>query len=357
LGKKHAGAVADNHDPLAERAETRAEAARVADTKTVSNVLDEFLGRYVQKKVLRTADEIESSFRRYVRPRIGDRPIHEIRRSEIVEMLDAIEDAGTARLSDTVLAQIRKAFNWWATRDDLFNSPIVRGMARTSLKDLTRSRILSDEEIRQVWAALYGYTPDAYMRIVRVLMLTGARLNEVAALRWDEIEDNTWTIPAARYKAKIDHTLPILPAVKALIGDRPDKRAEYVFSTQKGTTPFSGFSKAKSALDKRINGARKEAGLKPIADWRIHDLRRTARSLMSRAGVTTDIAERVLGHVLPGVRGVYDRHAYLDQKRSALEKLQGLLDQIFNPPAANVVKIGKAKKARSATSEAVATTR
>ena len=329
VATKYAGAVADNRDPLAEREDARSEAARVASIKTVGDVLDEFLARYVRKQDLRTADEIESSFKRHVRPRIGGRPIHEIRRSEIVEMLDAIEDGGTARLADTVLAQIRKAFNWWAARDDLFNSPIVRGMSRTKIRDLTRTRVLSDSEIREVWTALDGFEPSVYGRIVRTLMLTGARLGEVAALRWEEIGSDFWIIPASRYKAKIDHTLPILPRVSGQIGTRPNKRAKYVFSTQDGSTPFSGFSKAKLALDKRINDARKRAGNKAIPDWRIHDLRRTARSLMSRAGVNTDIAERVLGHVLPGVRGVYDRHAYLDEKRAALGRLQDTFDSIL----------------------------
>jgi integrase len=342
VATKYAGAVAHARDPLAERAETQAAAALVADIKTVNQVLDQFLKRYVKKRGLRSEAEIESSFRRHVRPRIGARPIYDLRRSEIVEMLDEIEDRGSARLADTVLAQVRKAFNWWATRDDRFNSPIVRGMARVSLRELTRTRVLSDDEFRQVWEALDGYRPDAYGRIVRVLMLTGARLNEVARLRWDEIDGECWTIPAARYKSKIDHTLPILPAVKELIGSRPDKGADYVFSSQDGKTPFSGFTKAKAALDMRIDQARKAAGLQPVAEWRIHDLRRTARSLMSRAGVTTDIAERVLGHVLPGVRAVYDRHDYLVEKRHALEKLASTVERIINPPAENVVPLNRA---------------
>jgi integrase len=344
VARKYAGAVADNRDPLAERVESRAEAARIASTKSVNDVLDEFLTRYVRKNRLRSADEIESSFRRHVRPWIGVGPIYGVRRTDIIEMLDAIEDNGSARLADTVLAQVRKAFNWWASRDEQFNSPIVRGMARTKLRDFSRHRILTDDEIRQVWKAFDGFQPEAYERIGRVLMLTAARLNEIARLRWDEIGDGVFNIPAERHKAKTNHTLPILPAVAGLIGTRPDKRAEFVFSTRKGTTPFSGFSKAKKALDRRINSLRDDAGLEPIPDWRIHDLRRTARSLMSRAGVVSDIAERVLGHVLPGVRGVYDRHGYIDEKREALARLGTLMERILEPPAENVVELAPKKK-------------
>ena len=347
VARKYAGAVADNRDPLAERVESRADAARLASTKQVNDVLDEFLKRYVRKNELRSADEIESSFRRYVRPRIGAKAIHDVRRADIIEMLDGIEDRGSARLADTVLAQVRKAFNWWASRDEEFNSPIVRGMARTKLRDLSRHRILTDDEILQVWRAFEGFQPEAYGRIGRALMLTGARLREIASLRWDEIVDGVLTVPAERHKAKTNHALPILPAVADLIGTSPDKQAEFVFSTRKGTTPFSGFSKAKVALDKEINALRKEARLKPIPDWRLHDLRRTARSLMSRAGVASDIAERVLGHVLPGVRGVYDRHSYIEEKRDALTRLAALMERILKPSAENVVELAPKKKIAS----------
>ena len=183
VARKYAGAVADSRDPLAEREESRADAARTAGVKHVNDVLDEFLTRYVRKNGLRSADEVESSFRRHVRPRIGAKPIYELRRANIIELLDAIEDKASARLADTVLAQVRKAFNWWAARDEQFNSPIVRGMARTTLRDLSRHRILTDDEIRQVWQAFERFQPEAYGRIGRVLMLTGARLNEIAALR------------------------------------------------------------------------------------------------------------------------------------------------------------------------------
>ena len=83
--------------------------------------------------------------------------------------------------------------------------------------------------------------------------------------------------------------------------------------------------------------------LKPMPEWRLHDLRRTARSLMSRAGVPTDIAEMVLGHKLTGVRGVYDRHSYAAEKREALEKLAGLVAMILNPPTGNMVQIAGRK--------------
>lgn len=329
IATKHAGNVADQKDPIADRAEAQVAAAKTESARTVNQVLDEFLIRYVDVKKLRTRREMESSLRRHVRPRIGSVPIRQLKRSQVGEMLDAIAKAGTARLADKVLAQIRKAFNWWTTRDDEFVSPIVPGMARTSLRELTRKRVLTDDEIRDVWLALEDATPIAFTRIVKVLLFSAARRTEVAALHDVELDIDSWTVPASRYKAKVDHTLPTLPIVRRIIGKRNPNSGKYVFSTDGGATPFSGFSKAKKSLDERVNERRKQKGIKPMPAWRLHDLRRTSRSLMSRVGVASDIAERVIGHLLPGMRAVYDRYEYFDEKRAALLKLQIELERII----------------------------
>ena len=152
LAKKRAGEVADDRDPLAEREEGRRAAA--ADATTVSGVLDEHVSRYVRKVGLRRGDEVERVFEKYVKPRIGSTPIYSLRRSEIVKMLDEIEDEHGPVMADRTLAHLRKALTWYAARDDDFNSPIVRGMARTKPKERARTRMLADDEIRDLWAAL-----------------------------------------------------------------------------------------------------------------------------------------------------------------------------------------------------------
>jgi integrase len=333
LAKKHAGSVADRRDPAAERQHQRAK-ARSAASETVNAVLDGFLARHV-RPALRSARDIERAFAVYVRPRLGTRSIYSLRRRDIVEMLDAVEDRGGPVMADRVLAYVRKAFNWRSSRDDDFVAPIVRGMARTTSKDRARDRVLSDDEIRDLWAALdRGRLPPCYPRFIRALLLTGQRRNEVARAEWREIGSGIWTIPAARYKTKVEHVVPLTAAAHELLGEA--KANGFVFSNDGGRRPLAGFSKAKRNLDREIDESRKARGLEPMARWRLHDLRRTARSLMSRAGVPADIAERVLGHVIPGVRGVYDRHAYEAEKRDALEKLAGLVERIVNP-VANVV--------------------
>jgi integrase len=123
-------------------------------------------------------------------------------------------------------------------------------------------------------------------------------------------------------KNKLDHAVPLTPAVLALIGERPKdaKARPFVFSTVGGGTPFSGYGKAKATLDQEIAKLRKDGKREPMLPWKLHDLRRTSKTLMVRAGVRPDISERVLSHVIPGVEGVYDKWSYLPEKRDALTK-------------------------------------
>lgn len=311
--------VEAGRDPAAERA------------STVDALLDEHLKRHVRPN-LRSADEIDRVFRVYVRPEIGAKSIYELKRRDVVEMLDGIEDEHGPVMADRTLAHLRKAFNWHAARDDNFNSPIVKGMARTSPAERKRKRMLDYQEIRDVWKALdtADDLPSCYPAFVRALLLTAQRRSEVSEMRWEAIDDDVWTIAADGHKTggeAGDMVVPLTAAAMALMGKR--RKRGFVFSTTDGDEAFSGFNKAKAALDRRIAELREAEGREPISHWVQHDLRRTARSLMSRAGVDSEIGERVLGHAIPGVRGVYDRYAYLDEKRDALERLAKLVAEII----------------------------
>ena len=313
-------------------------------TPTVATLLDDFVARYVrnQKQPLRerTADEYESAFNRLVKPRIGKLGIYEVRRSHIIKMLDEIEDANGPVAADRTLAYVRKAFNWYATRDDQFNVPVVRGMARIRPKERARTRYLSDDEIRSIWPVLDQH--GTFGALAKILLLTAQRRDEVAHMRGKEIdEDGIWTIPAERYKSKRPNFVPLSKAALAVIAVQTKQDdCDYVFPSR-AKTPYSGFSKSKAKLDKTIlaamkKQAKKGAKVEPIPNWTLHDLRRTAKTLMARAGVRPDISERVLGHVIAGVEGTYDRHSYEDEKRDALVKLAAQIERILNPLPSNV---------------------
>jgi integrase len=316
LAKKRAGEVADDRDPAAER-----DAERVITVNTVNAVLDSFIERYLRRNKLRNLVTIESAFNRLVRPVIGDRSIYHLTRKDMAELFDGIEDNNGPVMADRTLAYLRKAFNWQMTRDQAFTSPIIKGMARTKPSERQRQRILDGAEICDLWNALDQLTlrkdvPACYPRYVRALLFTGQRRTTVALAHRNETSGGNWIIPASRMKHKKDHLHPITADLSRLFG----QGRGFLFSSDGGATPFSGYSKAKAALDKKIAELRKADRRKAMPHWTLHDLRRTARSIMSRYA-TPDIAERVIGHVIGGVRGVYDVYEYADEKRAALEKL------------------------------------
>jgi integrase len=272
--------------------------------------------------------------------------IYDLQRSDIKTMLAEIAKEHGPVMADRVLAYVRKAFNWHMINDDNFKSPIVRGMARTKPKQRARKRILTDEEIREVWAALEtANVPSCYPFFVKLLLITVTRRNEASMMNSAELDRDVWVIPGTRYKTKLDHVIPLTERAQALIGGKPagiKGNSWFVFSTTSGKRPFSGFSKAKRALDGEISTNRKKAGKDDMPRWTLHDLRRTGRSLMSRAKVPSDHAERVMGHVIGGVRETYDRYEYLEEKRDALAKLSALVGEIVSPPRVYVTQMAAA---------------
>ncbi len=151
-----------------------------------------------------------------------------------------------------------------------------------------------------------------------------------------EIDGDIWVIPAERVKTKEDYVVPLTAEARAVIEAQPQiDDCGFVFSIN-GRTPFSGFSNAKAELDKELTEAMDG---KAVPHWQLHDLRRTAKTLMQRAGVEPHISERVLGHVIPGVEGVYDQYGYVPQKRAALERLAAEIGRILESSPDNVVQL------------------
>jgi integrase len=335
---EHAKSIRDGGDPRPERTR-RSEDGNKPEGETIADLLDEFVDRYVEREAaLRSRRNIRRTFERLVKPAIGNVGIYDLRRSQVVKMLDTIADENGPVMADRALALTRKAFNWRATRDDDFQPPIVKGMAKTKPHERARTRILDDQEIRDLWVAL-DLMGGRYPAFVRTVFLTATRREEAARMRREEIDGEVWTIPAARYKTKTDHDIPLTAAVRKHIDERPDDRP-FVFSATGGNAPFGDYSRTKKTLDEKIAELRAKDGRDPMPQWTLHDLRRTARSLMSRAGIPSDHAERALGHVIDGVRSVYDRHKYMAEKQRAFEALATLVGQILNP-GPNVTQLSR----------------
>jgi integrase len=319
----------------------------VAATKTVGELIDEFIERYVEKEAkLRSAGHIRRALEQLAKPMIGPIGIYEVRRSDVAKMLDKIADGRGLVMADQTLAYLRKAFNWYSGKDDKFNSPIVKGMARTKPRERARSRVLSDAEILTIWPVLAEQ--GTFGALIKMLLLTAQRRDEVARMSRREIVDGIWTIPADRYKTKRPNYVPLSNAALALIAEQPKHDdCDYVFPSR-DQTPYSGFGKSKAKLDKAVLAVMKKQAkrFEPIPNWTLHDLRRTAKTLMSRAGVRPDISERVLGHVIAGVEGTYDRHSYAKEKRDALEKLAKMVDRILNETSSNIAMLDERRARR-----------
>jgi integrase len=339
------GAVAKGGNPLGDKRKVA-----MAATNSLRSICEEYLERegglrrdakgnrildangkpiFSKSGKLRSANQRAAIFDRHVYPLLGAQQIDDIRRSEITRMLDKIQDRYGASMADHVLAVVRRVMSWHASRSDDYRSPIVRGMARTSAKELARKRTLSDHELRAVWSAA-DECRTPFARMVQFILLTGVRRNEAARLDRRELDGRDWLIPAARVKGKRDFLVPLSDPALAVLSRLPVIGSAHkgpVF-THDGRRPLSGFGKSKAAFDKSCG----------VSGWTIHDLRRTARTLMTRAGVDKDHAERCLGHALAGVRSTYDRHEYYDEKKRAFEALAAQIDRILNP-AANVVPL------------------
>ena len=338
------GAVAKGGDPLGERRKSER-----AESDTLKAVIEEYLTREGSR--LRSIGDRRAALQRHVLPKLGARQIGAITRTDIVRLLDHIADTSGAPMADHVLAYLRRVMTWHASRSDDFRSPIVRGMARTRPNQRRRQRVLSDPELKAAWRAAEA-SQSAFGHLVRFLLLTATRRTEAAAMRRSEVVGADWIIPQHRYKTGCELVIALSPSAQALLAAVPKiGKGGFVFTTD-GKRPLGGFSKFKRKFDAEVLAElRKQNPEAELPRWTLHDLRRTARSLMSRAGVPSDHAERCLGHVLPGMRGTYDRHEYLAEKRNAFDALAALMDRIVNP-SDNVVALaeGRAKVAPASAS-------
>ena len=226
-------------------------------------------------------------------------------------------------------------------------------MRRRIRKERERGRILDDNELRALWEPTAS--DGAFGEFVRLLLLTAQRRNKVVSMRWADVSpDSVWSIHTHSREKGAGGELRLPAAAFAIVqaqprlGDNPFVFAGARVGKDGAHARMSGWSKRKRALDARILAWMRKADpqVKPIPQWQLHDLRRTARSLMSRAGVPGEHAERVMGHVQGGIEGVYDRHRYSEEKAAALARLGALVDAIVHPRPAEVVPLARKRSRR-----------
>jgi len=241
----------------------------------------------------------------------GGRKISTIQRPDVIRLLDGLVDQGNPISANRTLALLRKLFNWAEGRYGLSSNPCDKVEMPGS--ETARDRVLTDEELAAVWQAASeqgGY----FASVVKLLILTAQRRNEVAGMEWRELDlpGKLWKLPRGRVKNDSGHEVPLSTQALAVIEAVPRIAGRALVFTTTGTTPVSGFSKVKAEIDEASD----------VEDWTLHDLRRTAASGMARLGVSLPVIEKILNHssgTFRGVVGVYQRHSFADEKRAALD--------------------------------------
>ena len=367
IGAKALRAAAEGRDPAKEKQAAKGDAKRQAAEEIrgkrdlFENVAREFIERHAMKQNRETTwretarilgfkpDPDNAGKLLVVEPQKGKPPtvlqlwngrkVQDITKRDVITLLDTVRDRAPV-MANRNLAAVRKLFNWCLARDIIQVSPCT--LIDPPALESSRDRILSDDELRLVWNAA-GSDGRPFEPLVKLLVLTGQRLGEVAGMRWSEIDfkDRLWIIPAERVKNGERHEVPLSDAAIAIISALPRiKTAEgAVFTTR-------SFSRAKTRLDGAILAAMPK-GAKAPEPWVFHDLRRTLASGMARLGIQLPVIEKVMNHTsgsFRGIVGVYQRHSFAEEKRAALAAWASHVESVVSGKTpANVIQLRSSK--------------
>ena len=326
--KQKLGKAASGIDPFAEEAIARA-------AETFGNEVKRYLSHKQPTMKPRAYREVVRHLM------VHAKPFHRLRLSEIIRRtiavrLTEIGEASGPVAKNRVRASLSAFFAWAITEGFIEVNPVV-GTAKAD-EGHARERVLSPAELAEVWRALPA---DHFGDIVRLLILTGQRREEIGALRWTEVDLGRCLIvlPPERTKNNRTHQLPLSPQAKSILKRQLHRNGrDFVFGHGKGG--FSGWSDCKARLDEAVLDKRRERDrkTKPMPDWRLHDLRRTAATMMAELGVLPHIIEAVLNHVSGlkgGVAGVYNRALYESEMRESLTKWGNYVAEITRSDGGN----------------------
>jgi integrase len=285
----------EGRDPAAEKREAKRRV--VADR--VEDLLESFIAQRLAQN--RSAGEISRLLRREVGKPWAGRSIHEIDKRDVVEVISAIEQRGAPSGANKTLKSLKTFLRWCVGRAVLDQSP-AEGVPMPA-KEVARDRILSDQELAHVIMAARGIG-GPYGAIVELLALTGQRREEVARMKWEELDlaRRIWILPKSRTTNAKEHLVHLSEQAITVL-KRADKMGPFVFSVL-GRKPFQEFSRSKRRLDQ----------LSGVTGWRLDDLRRTCVSGMARLGIAPHVADKILNHqagTISGVAAVYQRHEFL----------------------------------------------
>jgi len=288
-------------------------AARKQARKQAAVTVGAIVGRYIASAEKRLRPTTVYNMKNHLNVHwktLHGQPLSGVKKADVAARRDEIAEQYGPHAANRARAVLSGFFSWAIGEGLVEANPVVGTNKATA--ETARARVLSDAELVSVWKACED---DDFGRILKLLILTGQRRDEVAEMVWSELDlaGGVWSLPGERTKNHRPHDVPLSATALAILADAPrwDGR-EFVFG--RGSGPFSGFGHAKARLDKR-------AGIQ--VPWRIHDLRRTFATGAARLGVTIEVVERAINHTsgtFGGIVGVYQRHDYAREKRDAMDR-------------------------------------
>jgi len=344
-------------NPVAERRER--EVAAKIEAEAPSNefraVATRYLDRHAKKHTKPTTwKELQRQLEVDVFPKWGRRPISSLTRYDVTTLIEGIANRGSPVQANRTLTRLKTLFKWVLDEELIAADPTAR--VRKVVKETARDRTLSDDEIRLFWDGCnkLGWP---FGQMFKLLLLTAQRRDEVADAEWSEIDVDRrlWTIPREKAKNDRAHEVQLSALATEILHSLPTPGGRYVFTTS-GERPVSGFSKSKERLDRNmlellraeLAAAGKDPDQAAIDDWILHDLRRTAATGMARLSIAPHVVDRILNHVsgtIRGVAAVYNRHAYLEERRAALEAWSRHIESSVRQSPSNVTELAIVRRA------------
>jgi integrase len=351
------GDIAGGKDPAAAKqaSKAKAKAEREADSDHIERVIALFVERHLRPRT-RSWRRAERLLVNEVASRWRGKRLSLVTRAHVHDLLDEIIDRGSPIQANRVFSQFRAMCRWAVGRGIIERSP-TEGLTAPS-PETRRERVLSDDEIKLAMKS-FSIAGWPFGAVGQLLVLTGQRRNEVARMRWDEVDfaGRLWKLPGSRSKNKRDHEVPLSDAALRILDGVPRiGESGFVFSVR-GGAPISGFSKFKGQIDRAIvEMMREEAAgrgadpqkVRPPEHWTLHDLRRTTATGLQKLGVRLEVTEAILNHISgsrAGITGIYQRHTWSEEKRSAVTLWAEHVAAILHgePAVRNVIEIAQAR--------------
>jgi integrase len=318
--------VAQGTDPRIEKREAKAEATE-RGRDTIERLAEQFLGYQEKRLRPQSVRQLQHIFNNIVCPAWQGRTVHDIKRRDIIELVEAVA-VDRPIMANRAQQGLSRFFNWLCERDILESSPCA-GVKPPS-KENARTRVLSDQELVALWSACDSIDEPA-RSCVRMLMLTGQRRGEVAGMRRSEIDGDVWHLAPERMKGGQAHLLPLSARALSILQAMPNGR-DLVFAVGQG--PLTHFERVNEEVD---------AIIQPTTPWTWHDIRRTVATGMASLGVPIPVVEKILNHTsgtFRGIVGTYQRYSFASEMRNALERWAEHLDRLTHgEPAPKVVPL------------------